>query len=402
MRGGGADPGTNFGPAVLAGSVRDNYTLGVVNVREAWGELGLEPPCSADQIRRAYLRGLKSRNPESDREGFLRLREAYELLSNLGSAAEEDTPREMGTHREPSTEAAEVEDVEAPASIEIDLGDPVASAPLVIEAFNRFRDEPDRPIPPPAVGLHIFLSLMERRQMKTAGQLYDALCAIAAGMGSARAFGPRASAWALAEALWKQRHEIQRDAFIPMAESIGALAPHRAASALRAFARREPAEARWLYHHLDVKAPELFQLFGPALLPPGAEPSPAQAPPIRSWGRSPAPWAGGFVAGLFMLIRFMSGPTYSSSDFTYRVPPPLSSAALERDVEIEDLSMRANAATEQGDCDTALRLYQQAKDRVDAMGSKVPVRTRNAYTMMSTSVWVSCATAAPPARSARP
>lgn len=46
----------------------------------ALSELGLSAGASADEIRRAYLRTIKQRNPEVDPAGFQRAREAYERL----------------------------------------------------------------------------------------------------------------------------------------------------------------------------------------------------------------------------------------------------------------------------------------------------------------------------------
>ncbi|UQA59329.1 J domain-containing protein [Polyangium aurulentum] len=67
---------------------------------EALAELGLDHSASTDEARRAYLRLLKTRKPEVDREGFMRLREAYEraraelsLYEALRKAQEEDAPR---------------------------------------------------------------------------------------------------------------------------------------------------------------------------------------------------------------------------------------------------------------------------------------------------------------------
>lgn len=46
---------------------------------EALNELGIDYDADAERARRAYLRLLKKRKPEVDRDGFMRLREAYEL-----------------------------------------------------------------------------------------------------------------------------------------------------------------------------------------------------------------------------------------------------------------------------------------------------------------------------------
>lgn len=47
---------------------------------EALNELGIDREADAEGARRAYLRLLKKRKPEVDREGFMRLREAYEAV----------------------------------------------------------------------------------------------------------------------------------------------------------------------------------------------------------------------------------------------------------------------------------------------------------------------------------
>lgn len=54
--------------------------LPLVTFEEALRELGIDRGASPDQARRAYLRLLKQRKPETDPEGFRRLRGAFELL----------------------------------------------------------------------------------------------------------------------------------------------------------------------------------------------------------------------------------------------------------------------------------------------------------------------------------
>jgi hypothetical protein len=59
-----------------------------MTVDEALQEIEAAPGASPDEIRRAYLRKLKTRHPATDPEGFRRLREAFELLQPLGLSAE--------------------------------------------------------------------------------------------------------------------------------------------------------------------------------------------------------------------------------------------------------------------------------------------------------------------------
>lgn len=51
-----------------------------MNLPEAYQELGIDPAASAEEARRAYLRQLKVKKPEADPNGFMRLREAYDLV----------------------------------------------------------------------------------------------------------------------------------------------------------------------------------------------------------------------------------------------------------------------------------------------------------------------------------
>jgi len=53
-----------------------------VTLDEALSELGVDRAAGADGARRAYLRLLKTRKPETDPDGFMRLREAYELVKS--------------------------------------------------------------------------------------------------------------------------------------------------------------------------------------------------------------------------------------------------------------------------------------------------------------------------------
>lgn len=56
---------------------------------QALTELGIDRDAGADQARRAYLKLLKLRKPESDPQGFMRLREAYELAKERLGARDE-------------------------------------------------------------------------------------------------------------------------------------------------------------------------------------------------------------------------------------------------------------------------------------------------------------------------
>jgi hypothetical protein len=105
---------------------------------EALRELGLETGATPDEIRRAYLRGVKARKPEVDPEGFRRLREAYELLTQSGrSAAGAEAPPGETVQEDPLQRWIQ--------SLLTDLG-AAADAPARIEILRRAAAErPDLP-----------------------------------------------------------------------------------------------------------------------------------------------------------------------------------------------------------------------------------------------------------------
>ena len=67
-----------------------------VTLDEAFAELGVDPDAGSDGARRAYLRLLKTRKPETDPEGFMRLRAAYELVKANVAFFESFRPKPAG------------------------------------------------------------------------------------------------------------------------------------------------------------------------------------------------------------------------------------------------------------------------------------------------------------------
>jgi hypothetical protein len=79
-----------------------------VTLDEAVAELGLSPPIGADEIRAAYVRLLRTRRPDRDPAGFMRLREAYDLLRGAAAERIEAQPLEVA----PSPAPADLPDPE--------------------------------------------------------------------------------------------------------------------------------------------------------------------------------------------------------------------------------------------------------------------------------------------------
>jgi hypothetical protein len=118
-----------------------------VTFAEALAELGIDFSAGPDQARRAYLRLLKTRKPEVDPSGFMRLREAYELvkphLAMLERMRAEAAAEAEAETAEPPAPAPEPT---ASAIVEPQAPEPEATAS---EAMAPESAEPQAPAPDP-------------------------------------------------------------------------------------------------------------------------------------------------------------------------------------------------------------------------------------------------------------
>jgi tetratricopeptide (TPR) repeat protein len=100
---------------------------------EALGELGVERGASPDEVRRAYLRLVKTRKPEEDPVGFRRLREAFERALRPAADLSVDSAWES---REPAeiTGSAESSGAETTLSEESEAAEEAGEEPLSLIA----------------------------------------------------------------------------------------------------------------------------------------------------------------------------------------------------------------------------------------------------------------------------
>lgn len=163
--------------------------------------LGLTGQPSQDEIRRAYLRQVKQHPPERDRDGFQRVREAFDLLKQnpwlLYQADEDDAEDENDNENEndsetgrPEPPAMQLESSEPAGGGEsfptdelerqleqlneaLANDDPVAGARAMTRLYARPPLEAG-PIPPALFCLQTFMVLVERENFEEAHQLLDA------------------------------------------------------------------------------------------------------------------------------------------------------------------------------------------------------------------------------------
>ncbi|MCY1044843.1 hypothetical protein OV208_26240 [Corallococcus sp. bb12-1] len=108
-----------------------------MDFEEALQELGVDADPGGDTVRRVYLRRLKTCKPETDPEGFARLRQAYETV--LAAREGREGPRTQAEPRQASTQEQEDPTTEATG--------PGATPALPQDVLERFRAE-FRALPP--------------------------------------------------------------------------------------------------------------------------------------------------------------------------------------------------------------------------------------------------------------
>jgi hypothetical protein len=174
-----------------------------MSVERALEVLGLTGTPSQQEIRRAYLRKVKEHPPERDREGFERIRQAFEFLkSGMGDAI---PPRAAPRAEPPATATPEI--AFPPSSFQpqldrvheaLDADDPVAGAQAMIELYELPASE-SAPVAPPLLCFQTFMALMARNRFEVGRKLLAAFERHASLNGLESGMAPEVGArWALA------------------------------------------------------------------------------------------------------------------------------------------------------------------------------------------------------------
>jgi hypothetical protein len=267
----------------------------------AFRALGVEPGTPPDEVRRAYLRGVKTCKPEVDPEGFRRLREAYELLSQSPPAV--FSPEKPPVREEDADDPEDVEDPEDEEEESWQETDPIArsldllaqganreAADLVLQAMAEADARADFAHPSAWSILQIVLFLQERSAVPESREVAERLEQRLKASGDAlRLLGPQ-----LASLLIVIREMLRLpDTFPPVVRSavaraalsgdLGSTLPE-----LAGLVETDPTAAERAYAQLR-RMPVLGPIFRPTLdpsPPPAAPPPPRQSPlnrPIPAW-----------------------------------------------------------------------------------------------------------------------
>lgn len=343
---------------------------------EALDELGVGADAGPEEARRAYLRLLKKRKPEVDPEGFMRLREAYELVKNRADfmaswrvvvthpretaeakaplveappepveERESPAPADEASHapadgeREaPEGDSASTEDDAAPSEAEgdaeprpplgldavegmIEAGEHGAAASVLAEIYEDAAHDIRAHVPPIHRTLWLILSLYAEGDHEAAKGLYDAAShwLSANGLEARVLRGELAARWMVARelsALPSSFSKVVRKAIARAAEG-GELADAR--DALVRYQAKRPARAFEAATMLKTRAPALASVFAATLESPPANEA---TPTTRAKGMSGWMIATIVIALLRILMAIGKSSTPSPSFDPTRMSPP--------------------------------------------------------------------------------
>ena len=276
---------------------------------QALAELGVPGHADADTVRRAYLRGLKTRKPEVDPEGFKRLREAFELISagvgedeeepQVGAAAQ-DPPAPTDASQTEARDAQEEDDEDAPAA-EVDLA----------EAYHRALVDLS-PAPPPRLAVDQIFALLAERRPNAARRLASAFGTWVTATGEVTALGGVLGIrWRMARDLADLERYAPKKLIAAIAKGEREGNAMLGADEARRYRTARPDEARTLGRYM-LRSTPLLAAYADALVPPRRRPvAPARGGEVPKWTFG----GGAGIAGVILWGLF------SSAARTTMLPP---------------------------------------------------------------------------------
>jgi hypothetical protein len=316
-----------------------------VTLADALVELGVAATATPEEIRRAYLRLLKTRKPETDPDGFRRLREAYEAASSPGRVGVLAAIREARTDAasggqasrasEPETarEAQDAEQAPAPPPAPPEREDHFAAlfevqrlvatgsigtaAERLAEIYDKAAAQRGVVTPDPRVPMELILRLQESQRFTTAKALDGSFRRWLKATDSEVKIlgGPLAVRWALVREVCSLPDRVSEKVRTTMARTArdGQLAV--ALSQLAHFREQSPETAR-------LDAGMLRQGGGPLAMQLAEPLAPSPRPVSARGGAFRAPWA---LISISMFILSAAGSQLSGSHST---PPSVDTATM--------------------------------------------------------------------------
>ena len=304
---------------------------------EALARLGLSRQSSQQEAKRAYLKLLKQTRPEENRDAFIALRDAYELVragiewrdqaraagivapipesdgeAHSGSTESErlraalvSAPRESG-----EAKAERMVRVEFDARIQASAGEaaaartPVEEARRMCQQFDEHGHEPGV-VPPVAMTLRIIFWCLAAGEIEPARALADKLSTWLTRSGQEASLGPLIPFWLSARELVAVAPAIPPRFFVPIAEAALAGDVAKAAKTLAPLQKDTPEVARSVLTELKLHAPWLATTVGWCLVPP--QPRKRMTLKVPAWVAS---------LGIFLIFRLLTLANRSTPERT--------------------------------------------------------------------------------------
>jgi hypothetical protein len=351
-----------------------------VTLYEALEELGIGHDASAAEARRAYLKLLKQRRPETDPSGFMRLREAYDTAKPHLESRDAfrhllEAPHDPPAPVPPDDEVAEPPAIPVPVPTSPEVAEPTDEGGQETDASSEEegdhdqdatgKDEPDPPdeatvdmliaagahvaaaeeldrlfaaaarhvhgpVPPVQTAIRLILTLHAQDALDAAASLHASLASWlrASGQEARVIRGDVAARWTLVREIASLPRSFPGAMRAPIARAILAGDLGQAKADLDAFRLRKPSAARTAASVLRTSAPVLASAVAAVLDPPVAAPT----PPAPARGGGSSGWHGGgvIITVLIALVRLIayagsstpSVPYSSSYDSPSRYHPP--------------------------------------------------------------------------------
>lgn len=320
-----------------------------MTVERALEVLGLTGQPSQEDIRRAYLRQVKQHPPERDRDGFQRVREAFDFLKHnpwrLDQAEEEDEHEdehedESGRREppamqleasEPRGEGESFQREELERQLEqlneaLANDDPVAGARAMTLLYGRQLLHAG-PVPPALFCLQTFMVLVERESFEEAHELLDAFEKHAALHRLEATFGTDVGArWRLAREV-AAICDYDRPLASAVARGLRTGKMYAAAGQLNSILER-----RGNVERLMAGAPTIW-----GMLAPLRQASREEVPRFRDIGAWPIGILAVVLINLMRLCMPSTTPSASSSSYTERYKPGVTRGAADEPQAAGDL-----------------------------------------------------------------
>ena len=224
---------------------------------EALAQLGVAKGATADEIRRAYLRLLKTRKPETDPEGFRTLRDAYECAR----APRVDIEMRVSLPRPKSVVVApdEVADVLRLAN----GGRPKAAARALSQLYEKAAIDIRTKVPPARFTLDLLVDLHARGATRRARRLASRFERWLTACGNSRGtLGPLVPMWILLIELTAVCEQLSEPTRVAIVRMISDRDAQLAKTTLDELRERDPVTAHLDLEVLRALAPSIHRAVG--------------------------------------------------------------------------------------------------------------------------------------------